>query len=186
MPAKPDVPLGEIVNALIRWRGNVAAVASALGIRRKNLYERIERGHLELAGFRRIEPGKVEAMTRMPPMPRPAGDMTRLHVAVPKPSPAPVTLGGRRPNLAGMESRVEPAEIPIRTAPRRESPIRVAPPQREQLQSAAWELQARYGVPTDVNLILEQFIDEEFASWLASKLQTDAAPATKRGREGDE
>lgn len=79
----------------------------------------------------------------------------------------------------------EAAGVPIKTAPRRQQPIRVKPDQRDLLQRAAWDLQARFQAATDENLILEQFIEERFGEWLASKLDAStgdqaAKPERKR------
>ena len=59
---------------------------------------------------------------------------------------------------------------PIKTRPRRPTPLRLLPAHEVLLREAKFDLAARYRVETDQNTILEQFIEEAFPAWLAVKL----------------
>lgn len=189
MPAAPRISTQEIVNALLTWRGDIAATARALGMARNSLYERCRRLGLDIEGFRAQGVGNpvtpittssgVRGMTGIPSSARdarktagaiyPSGERARK-----------VTPVQQASNAAAVESEA----VPIKTAPKRRQPICVKPEQRDALQRAAWDLQARYQAETNENLILEQFIEEAFASWLNSKLGQPAAIRRKRAEKG--
>jgi len=61
--------------------------------------------------------------------------------------------------------------LPINVAPRRPRPLRVIPGHQERLRQAKFDLCARWHVETNEDLILGQFIDECFETWLRSKLE---------------
>lgn len=185
MPAPVKVLPQTIVNALLKWRGNVVAAAGEVGMAPNSMYERIDRMGLDLKAIR-AQAGQqpvipitgIKGVTGMP-----ITAQTRPHTQKNALQAGPIfpdAPSGRR--LGGMQQATAPAvtgseAVPIKTAPRRHQPIRVKPDQRDLLQRAAWELQARFQAATDENLILEQFIEERFPEWLASKMETAEAGA---------
>lgn len=187
MPAPVRVLPQDIMNALLKWRGNVVAAAGEVGMAPNSMYERIDSMGLDLKAIRaqgakpvipitgNKGPTGMQATTQAKPG-------TQKNAAQAGPI-FPSTAGGRR--LGAMQQATAPAAggeamtMPIKTAPRRHQPIRVKPDQRDLLQRAAWELQARFQAATDENLILEQFIEERFGEWLASKM--DSAEITGKG-----
>jgi hypothetical protein len=200
MPAPVKVPTQTIVNALLKWRGNVVAAAGEVGMAPNSLYERARRLGLNLAGFRSGGGGNHvtgnNTVTGFTGMTGNAGRQAGTQKSAPQaaaiyPGAATArTLGPVQPTT----QTIEPDAAPIRSAPKRHQPIRIKPEQRDLLQQAEWELQAKFRVSTDVNLILEQFIDEKFAPWLAEKLGATSAPerrgtrrrAGSQGQDGGE
>lgn len=178
MPAQERVSAQQIANALLEWRGNVQAAARSLGIAANSLYERIDRLGLNLEGFRNMAQGKpVTPITGREPVSVVPGLRSDTRDA--QKNRAPIFQGSARTaKLTGVQATAadDEAAVPIKTSPRRQTPTRIKPAQRERLERAAWTLQARYQAPTDANLLLEQFIDENFEAWLASKL---AAPKSR-------
>jgi hypothetical protein len=199
MPAHPLVSTQDIVNALLKWRGDVSNTAVSLGMARNSLYERIKRLGLDLEAFRNQgESNPVTPITTVPGMPGMRGvpgiKPGARHAQQNGGAIYPAATARRRLGAVQTGTQLEDdaaataAATPIRTAPRRHTPLRVSPPQREALRRAAWDLQARFQVPTDENLILEQFIDEAFGPWLQSKLEAVPGTAAKprRRRSGGE
>jgi hypothetical protein len=196
MAAPPKVSTQAIVNAMLLWRGDVSAVARCLGLSRNGLYQRIQRLGLDIAGFRNAGGGNAvipinvdTSVSTVPTMPTEPGRQVHAH-SIPKTSRAnfPGGGGGRKVRTVsqGSTATAAPEDVPIKTAPqRRLSPLRLRPDLRERLQRAAWQLQARYEVATDENLILEQLVEETLAAWVATKIERPTAVgkarATKKG-----
>jgi hypothetical protein len=182
MPAPVKVTSQAIMNALLKWRGNVVAAAGEVGMAPNSMYERIDRMGLDLAAIRSANAAK-------PVTPFNAGNPVtgikaneRPSAGTQKTAPQAGTVYPRRPGKGTMGTMQATAEddVPIKTAPRRHQPLRLKPEQRDLIQSAAWQLQARWQRATDENLILEQFIDEGFAVWLEEKLKGRKAKAGER------
>jgi len=178
MAAHAKVSAQQIANALLHWRGNVQAAAAALGLSRHGLYKRIVSLRMDLAGFRRASKVVAPFATNIV-----AGTTVATTIERPEKTSGHFRGAGRRPTFRAVETEAS-VDLPIKTAPRRPTPLRLADPQRERLQRAAWILQARFQAATDENLILEQFIDERFEEWLSGKLKASQPRAKKRG--GDE
>ena len=175
------IGLQDVVNALLKWRGNVKAAAEDLGLRRKNLYERIQRAGLNLEGFRRpgqtVEPfdRDVTRASRMTPLPR---DMARAGNAVPKSSRGPYRGNAGLPTITDVEQAALDAPIrPVRT--KRFQP-RLPPDHCDQLREAKLDFGAWFRIETDENAILAQFFEECFSEWKAGK----AAKAKSQGANG--
>jgi hypothetical protein len=179
MPAPIKVSTQAIVNALLKWRGNVVAAAGEVGMAANSMYERIEREGIDLAGFRSLA-NPVTPNTGMKPVTGFRGAQHGAQKSARSIFP-PATDGRRLGPVSNAVTEPMDTDVPIKTAPRRPQPIRIKPDQRELLQRAAWELQARFRVATDENLILEQYIEEGFEAWLEAKL-SGAAPKTGRKR----
>lgn len=187
MAAPQKVLPQAIVNALLKWRGNVVAAAGEVGMAPNSMYERIDSMGLDLRAIRAqgaalkpvIPITGIKGVSGMPTtaQSRPAAQKNAAQAG----AIFPPTAGGRR--LVGMEQAAAAVdEVPIKTAPRRHQPIRIKPDQRDLLQRAAWDLQARFQAATDENLILEQFIEEAFPGWLAGKVQKNGkAEGKKKG-----
>jgi hypothetical protein len=198
MPALPKVENDAIRAAIERWEGNVTGCAAELGLHPKNLRERIDRLGIDLAEIRARNAAKRTGT--VPHVPFRTGTLgTDRHVSnVPG---APVRNGrpkgtgpktpsdtwsenGRTPRLTGVQAVLKAdEEIPIRKAAKRRPPTRLQPPQLDALADAVFVLQERYRVPTDENVILQQFFDEAFAGWLASKLKGAAPEKPKKAQE---
>jgi hypothetical protein len=194
MPAPKRVPDDQVREAITAWRGNVQAAADALGIQPKNLRERTRALGIDLDDLRKGA-GRMGRIGQPAPLD---------HTGPFRYEPAPMTPNGRPQatgvqiasglyqeptegsNLSAVQMAAEDEVIPIKTTPRRQHPIRLKPAQRERLQRAVFELQARYGVGTDENLILEQFIDEGLEAWLESKLKAPKSGRRKGEGGGEE
>jgi hypothetical protein len=186
MPAPIRIPPQAIVNALLKWRGNVVAAAGEVGMAPNSMYERIDRMGLDLAALRNSGAGPVTPITGNKgqggdPVSGFAGGRAS---AQKKPAQAgPIfPAAGRERRLGGVMASAttdEAAEVPIKTAPKRHQPLRLRPDLREALQRAAWQLQAHFQVATDENLILEQLVEESLAPFVQSKLEP-ASPARRK------
>ena len=183
MPAAPLVSTQAIVNALLEWRGDVSAAAHAVGISRNSLYERIRRLRLDLAGFRNIQSssnpvspitvGKgVTGMTGIDS--RPDGVMHAQGNAR-----AIYPAGASRRKLGPMEATVE-NEAPIKTPPQRNQPLRFKPEHRDRIREARIDISAKYRTDYDDSAILEQFIEDMLAGWVAGILGKAAAKNGKK------
>lgn len=77
---------------------------------------------------------------------------------------------------SGQPSVKDPA-LPILGAVRKRllMVVRLTPTQRQRLREARWDLQARFRVELNDELILGQFFDEAFAEWLRGKLEAGTA-----------
>jgi len=188
MPAHEKVSVQEIVNSLLRWRGNLQAAASELGLNRGALYERIQRVGIDLAGFRaatkHVTP--ITGVSGMSGFDAGVVVARGASVGVARKSSTPSFPGAsEKRRLGAMQEPMAVEEVPIKTAPaRRLAPLRLRPDLREGLQRAAWRLQARYQVQTDESLILEQLVEETLEAWLASKLgAAEAKPKRKKSEE---
>lgn len=175
MAAQEKVSAQQIVNALLKWTGNVQAAADELGVSRNALYKRVEQLGIDLRGIRAMGSKVDTTFTTVLGMPTMKGGAN----VVSKSSAAIFSARARGPKLPSMRTEAAEAatEIPIRTAAKRLPPTRIKPAHRELFQRAAWALQARFQAPTDESLILEQFIDERFEEWLGSKLASAKAKA---------
>jgi hypothetical protein len=185
MPASPTVSTQEIVNALLTWRGDISAAARALGMARNSLYERMKRLGLDPGKFRsQGGANPVTPITMVSGMPGMPGFNGRAKDAQEK-RRAIYPSGGDRGRLGGVQqgtATADPEVVPIKTAPKRQEPIRLKPELRDRLQRAVWQLQARFQEPTNENLILEQLVEETLDRWLASKLEPTPA-ARPRGKK---
>lgn len=174
MPAQQKVSNEQIRQAMEQWEGVVVHAAAAVGIHPKNLRERLRRMGLDPEAFRN---GAIRTGTHG------VVRMGRLVVRGPKTSGDTFSVVGGSPTLSSMQAAAKETEddvAPIRTAPRKQMPARIRPDLRDQIERAVWDLQAKHGVPTDFNLILEQYIEEGFASWVADKMK---GPAAKNGKK---
>lgn len=169
MPAPKRIPDAEVLQAIQKWRGNVEQAAHRIGIAPNNLRKRLASLAVDLPLLRTHQGYGMSRTKRViPNASSQGGSLVPTH----QQDARPIFPASRhRPKLVSVET-VEAAagEVPIKTTRAAMRPVRVTPPQQEQLQRAAWALQARYEVPTDAGLILEQFIEEGFEAWLASKL----------------
>jgi len=177
--AAEGIEIQRVVNALLRWRGNVKAAADELGIRRKSLYERIQRAGIDLQAIRHASPSVSEfrGMPRMPPVPR---DMSREGVtrSVPKSASAPYQSTPQGPTVTGMQqATAEPPFAPSHSKPRLP---RVLPRDQERLRAAKIEIIARFRIETDEQAIHDQFMAEAFDGWLEDKLAVEGARPAER------
>jgi len=187
MPAPPRISTQQIVNALLKWRGNVQAAADTLGMRRKSLYERAGREGLDLDAFRSGDSGKVSPITRATGMPR----MTRIegtssHNAVPygrKNARAPYSTEPVGRNLGHMRSAAEEDAPPIRAQEARPRAPRVTPGLQSRLRQARLDLWTKYRIEYEESDILDQFGEEAFDAWIAAKLDPKAEQPKTRKRE---
>lgn len=181
MPAHEKVSVQEIVNSLLRWRGNLQAVASDLGLNRGALYERIQRVGIDLAGFR-VAGKPVTPITGASGMPgfREGVQLARKTVAPGFPAAA------KSPNFRNVQTETSEDAAPIQSIRMRPKPVRLQPPLQDELREAKLDLGARFRIETDETAILNQFFREAFQGWLASKLgSAEAKPQPKRGRKGE-
>lgn len=160
MSPQTRVSVQEIVNALLRWRGCVKATADDLGISRKNLYERIERERLDLAGFRTSAGGVT-------PIRGDTGDMS------PRTDSGSTEKRGARNACAPLSSarglrKVAPMSTPVTEieARRKERPLRVAPDQEEIVRRGRRQLAAKLNQDLSDDALLAQFILERFDGWI--------------------
>jgi hypothetical protein len=180
MGAPQRISERQIREAIRIWRGNVTAAAQSLCMQPKNLRKRLADLGVDLESLRtRKGVGRAEA----PASNATHGAQVAAEVSSFKVGPDMVSDSkstavlyprkAERSNLSHMQtvSASTRQEIPIRTAPPRQQPIRLKPAQREAIQRVVFRLQACYGVATDVNLVLEQLVDEELEEWAAKKLQ---------------
>lgn len=191
MPAPIKIPPQAIMNALLKWRGNVVAAAGEVGMAPNSMYERIDRMGLDLAALRNSAPSKpVTPITGMKPVTGIATGIAGLPGIKPSTQKSsaqagPIFPGASKARKLGdvMATAVadEDTTVPIKTAPKRHQPLRLRPDLREALQRAAWQLQAHFQVATDENLILEQLVEETLAPFVQSKLEP-ASPTAKRKR----
>lgn len=182
MPAPVKVTSQAIMNALLKWRGNVVAAAGEVGMAPNSMYERIDRMGLDLAAIRSTS--AVNPVTPINTVKHVTGNKGGTHdkVRAQESARQAGTVYPSRPRGGSMGVMQATAEddVPIKTGPRRHVPLRLKPEQRDMLQSAAWKLQAHFQAPTDENLILEQYIEEGFAEWFAAKLKGRKEKAGER------
>lgn len=182
MPALAKVSVQEIVNALLKWRGNVNAAAEELGLRRNNLDERIRSLRLDIQGFRKGGTGITPFTTvpRIPPMPGRASPSPELHKKTG--SPFSATASGER--VPRVSSPV--AEFPAATT--RKTP-RITPQHLDKLTEAKWHLQVLLRRDLTEGQILEMCLDDCLSDWLARKIaslrQAAEQPTTRPSRRKD-
>jgi hypothetical protein len=187
VPAPPRVSTQAIVNALLAWKGEIAQTARVLGMSRNGLYRRLERLGIDARQFRNSDPGgAVSPITTVPMVPTMPTNVRVNHAPPNSGANFPTAARGRRLGSVQQGTAVtvvEPEVVPIKTAPKRQEPIRLKPELRDRLQRAVWQLQARFEEPTNENLILEQLVEETLEEWLRSKLEP-AAPGRRKKAAG--
>ncbi len=171
----------DIVNALLRHRGNVLAAAEDLAMSRKNLYQRIGGLGLDLPAIRRTDLRRVVPLTRYMGDMRPPGIGTGHETTVAETASGPLLSGSVGRNLRPMQAAAkdEDAQGPIRAMAPRQRTIRLRPDFQDRLREAKLEFLIRFRIETDENLILDQFFEECFTPWLQAKLQPQAEPKRK-------
>ena len=189
----------EIANALLEWRGNVQQAADALGIRRNSLYERIRSLGLNLEGFRAAN-DRVIPVTGVSGVPGVSGmsgsvcpdvsgrnDVARVTGRDRrKTEGALVTAQGqtrRFRTVQVMNDEDTAVSVPIKAIPGRSKAPRLRPNQQDRLREAKFDLNARYRVETDENLILQQFFDENFEEWVRVKLAQSVTRSERRAEK---
>lgn len=185
MAAPPKVSVQAITNALLLWRGDVSAASRALGLSRNGLYQRIIRLRLDLARFRNAAPARsvvpfnvdtmVSTLRTVSTVPTKQGGVSnrtdgREHLAQ-RHGGAIVTTGpeGRRFPPVQQEQNTPAADeerpLPVKTVARRPEPLQLRPDLRERIQQMVYSIQARFGVASSVNLVLEQLVEEKVEEW---------------------
>lgn len=178
MPTVKYATDSQVRGAILRWGGNVAAAADELGIQPKNLRKRLETLGLDLAAIRQAR-GHVGASGTSGPAPT---GPRRVSTG----RGGPVVLGGAigRESASGPSSSSAAAPIfrdmqpatdeqdtsPIKTVAAQRKPLRLRSVHQERLRDAKFDLVSRFRIETDENLILEQFFEESFETWLKAKL----------------
>lgn len=170
--------------------GNVTKAAEVLGIARNNLYKRLMSLEIDPAEFR----GNSDTVPPETPgairdaFPGEAGAAAFSGSAHRAPvSSLPSSVHGRRartfplvmPNQA--TATIEPPPAPQRLRPARTIYLR-----REQFQAlddACFDLAAALRERFSLSKVMERFIDERFADWLA---ETKKAPTKRSARKGGE
>ena len=181
MPAHQKVSPQQIVNAMLEWGGNVAAAAASLGISANALRLRLRSLQLSPGQFRAVKVGaSITSFTSATSITskRAGGNGGAQNAS------AKFSGGVRGSSFGDMEAGTETA-APIKAAPRKQTPLRFKPAQRRQLEETVFDFQGRYRVATDENLILEQFFEECFEEWKATKLAPTSAPKRRKRNGGD-
>lgn len=187
MPALAKVSVQEIVNALLKWRGNVQAASEELGLRRNNLDERIRSLRLDIQGFRKGGTG-ITPFTPVPRIPPIAGSAT-ASPELPKKTGSPFHAPASGARVARVSSPV--AEFP--TSSTRKTP-RITPPHLDKLTEAKWHLQVLLRRDLTEGQILEMCLDDCLSDWLARKIallrqaaeqQERPERPSRRGRDKD-
>ena len=177
----------QVEGAIQRWRGNVSAAADELGIQPKNLRKRLESLGIDLVAVRHPRGASVVVPLG------PHGPSRSTAPEIPTGATGRESGGGpfrpvgeaRRFGLVQAEEAV-PIES-IRSAPQRPKPLRLQPPNQDRLRQARLQVAARLQIDTDETVMLNQFFEEDFEAWLASKLgAAEAKPQPKRGKRGEE
>lgn len=195
MPAPKRITDQSIEEAVLRWRGNVTAAAEQLGIAPVNLRKRIESLGLDLAVIRAgggshmagthtdvshpTEPN--ESLGTVPMTPNAgAGKYS-------PPTPGGIFSGkGAARKLSTVEQAVEKDEvagIPVRTVAARRKPARLEPSNEDRLVEFQRQIEARYGVDTDLTGLLNQFFEEVFQTWSSEKLSPAEAEKKKEPKK---
>lgn len=183
----PGVSLQQIVNALIKWKGNVQAAAEDLGVRRNSLYERIERAQLDLQAFREAGasatpfPGMsgVSGMSGSVRQALSGGDRGRVSGTDRKNAGARYQRTAAKTTVSRMQQ--QPAEMPFASQPKRRL-ARIRPQDQERLRAAKIDLIAHFrSDEIDEQGILDQFIADCFEEWLATQRGKNGAGVARKG-----
>ena len=85
---------------------------------------------------------------------------------------AGIDIATYRPQNGQQAAPAAPSGSPSPFTAKRRRPVRlrVSPRHVEQLSDARLDVLARYRVETDEQLLLDQFLDEQLAAWIRSKL----------------
>jgi hypothetical protein len=177
--APPRRSVQEIVNALLKYEGNVSAVADEFGMRRGSLYERLERLGIDPKAFRFASSGHVSGMTGMSgnkgTSPGVSG-MTNEAAVVRKNEGGRYTGRGEIRRLTSVTNGATAAAAQPETddAAFGGKPARLTGAQKRMLREAKFDWQARFRVEIQESGILQQFFEERFEEWIGSKLSTPA------------
>ena len=167
--AQARIPKDDIVAALTRWEGNVKAAAEDLGIRRRSLYERIERSQLDLDAFR---PSKSE-------VPMPAAEkvsVAQIQAALQASDgnivAASNELGVSAKCLRKRITAYELAEIRTRANKGRRVSrnLTLRPEMFDLLREAKFDLAARLRIELTEVDVLKRFMADRFEGWLQEQL----------------
>lgn len=171
MGARRRLPDDAIIGAIQQWRGNVTAAAEALGLAPINLRKRLHGLGVDLPLLRRLKDTGIHDTTR--------------NVPIPMKTTAMITQG-RNHSAAGIFPRSAPRSTfaPVgevmMTRPKPPSPIRLTPDQVEKLRDAKFELQYHLRAEVSESVILQQFFEDAFATWLKARLQEQGTEAQQQ------
>ena len=190
MGAPTRVLTQDIVNALLRERGNVKAAAESLGLSRKGLYKRVISLGLDLGGFRAAA-GHVTPMPTVGTMGTNVCD-TGTRTNSDRAPKAKAETGGhfKGSATASRLPTVEKAgavldQIRLQARPRQQQPARLEPEQVEELQRVRLEIQARTGVEMTNSDLARQFFKQCFGPW-ADEILSAPKSGRKRSAEGQD
>lgn len=175
MPAQKRVPDDEIVRAIQKWRGKISAAAKELGIAPNNLRPRLRALRVDLELLRRLQTYGTSGTYRNIPVRAEGEKRERNGMNEQRSGGAIYPAAVRGSKVSGMQAAEQETESPIKAEPARQKQVRLPPPLQDRLREAKLDLGARFRIETNENLILEQFFEESFETWLKAKLSEKKA-----------